>query len=59
MKELMNTLTLAQIIKTAKFIGEPTKVEVLEEGLKDLEAYPSNYNLGIVLKEIGDMLMDN
>lgn len=58
MKETMK-LTLAQLAKTAKFIGSHADSQLIELALKELENYPSNYNLGILLKAIADSLMDN
>lgn len=59
MNEIINTLTLAEIIKTAKFISSPAASAVIAESEKELKEYPSNYNLGVLLKAIADSLMDS
>lgn len=59
MNEIINKLTVAEMIKTAKFIGSPADSTLIEEAEKELKECPSNYNLGVLLKVIADSLMNS
>lgn len=51
--------TLKDLIKTAEKLVWPEVNAVIKQAVKDLEEYPSNYNMGVLLKLLGDILIDN